>query len=269
MGKAGRHPSQGSPHFARLAPIGTETISWVGAESNATSSLPSTGIRSTIKVVSGVGVLPSDPAPLFAAWNAMPEFSNNVWAQTGYFSTEDSTYGFYQIWDLASETIETTGEWPITDFADHTFTIQYSGTGTVWDFLMDGVLQGSYDLGVSSATSINSNQPFEALVEKQVWAGDAAWTVPTIGFSAAFSSYKAGTWKAVTAATAYSSSNSSYGVQGHDQNPSLSANAINVGNTIPEIDGGTVLWSAVTPVLPALDLTLSTTVNSPAAVKTA
>jgi hypothetical protein len=238
--------SRGSPRFAPLLAASTETVSWVGAEATSSAFVPCTGITSTIAVVDAHTTLPQDSS-VYAAWNALPEFANSVWAQTGYFVGDTSVNGFFQIWDLATNSVETTGIWDLAGGANHVFTIQFS-SGTTWDFTMDGVLQGSYDLGESSTSGVNTSEPFEALVEKQVYSGDAAWAVPTIEFSVAFQSLVGGAWTTITPASAYA--DGSYGVEGQEQDSSLVANQIIVGSAVSSVPTGTLLWSGSAPPQP-------------------
>ena len=215
----------------------SNTTYYGGASSRDASALPCTGIRSTINVVSA----PTGSGNgLFAVWNAV-ELSNSNWAQVGYYTSNEVTTGIYQLWDLPANTILSGGTW-VAAAGSHQFTIVYSGAGNVWDFLMDGTLEGSYDLGTDVSGGTGSTQPFEALVEQQLQGGPA-FAIPDIEFFTAFESQQNGVWGPVLVGDAFEEGGAPYGVQGHDQDAALAANQIIVGSSRPVLSNGTLLWT--------------------------
>ena len=208
----------------------------MGGKSQDASALPCTGISATIDVVAMPQLTGSQTV---AAWAAVG-LANDNWQQIGYYCADgDDPEGFYQIWDLTNNTVLTGGSWAVTA-GPHQFEIVYSGAGNVWDFMMDGTLEGSYDVGAAISVSPGASQPFEALLEQQ----NPPFTVPTVTFPVAMYAQQNGVWNDVATASSYSTT-STYGVAGRSQNSSLAPDEIQAGTAIASISSGTALWSGL------------------------
>lgn len=169
----------------------------------------------------------------FSAWVG-DEASGGIWGQVGYYICDGSTpYAFYQIWNLASNSVLSGGGASITDGL-HTFTMSLQ-SGTTWAFTVDGTSMGTYNMGASSSSS---SYPVEALVEGQ---GSSVFSIPAVTFSPSLQVLKSGTWSAVSSAVSYGSD---WGVVGTVQDSALAKGDIIVSGALPSLSSGTLLWSS-------------------------
>ena len=239
------------PHAVQTSFSTPSSVWWVGAASTDSSALPNTGVRGTIQVID------FSTNNVFDAWVA-DDLTNNEWGQVGYYILSGGApVAFYQIWNLNSNTVLTTGTAAVS-VGSHSFSM-YLQSGTTWAFALDGVVFGTYDMGASS--SVSAGFPAYALVEEQ---GTAVFSFPSVTFSPALQTRQGGAWGSVATAVSYGSA---WGVEGHDQDSSLSSDEIVVGTSVPAISAGIQLWGSgstprTTSTLPAPTTTVTTTVTS-------
>jgi hypothetical protein len=182
------------------------------------------------------------------------ELSNSDWIQIGYYGINPGGItGFAQLWDLNTNSVISGFSWSISA-GTHQFSM-YVTTGTTWAFAMDGSVKGTYDMGTSTSGGTISSQPLEALVEQQMYNGIAAYAVPDIEFPVAFEALIGGTWIPVAVGDAWEQG--AFGVEGNEQDSSLSPNQIIVGSSFPVLSQGTELWSGATGGATPTTLTLS------------
>src|SRR5579863_7569614 len=205
------------------------SVWWVGADSADSSALPNTGVQATIQVFS------SSVSGVLNFW-VSDDLSNNMWGQVGYIlqpSSGSTPWAFWQVWNLTSNTMISTGSSAVT-VGYHTFSM-YLASGTTWNFAIDGSAFGSYNMksSISSAT-----YPVYSLSEEQ---GSSSFAFPATTFSNAMQVLKSGTWSNVATAVSYGSM---WGVQGQAQNSGLSSDEIVIGGSLPALTSGTRLWGS-------------------------
>jgi len=162
------------------------------------------------------------------------ESSAGIWAQVGYYICNGSTpVAFYQIWNLNSGAVLTTGTSSVSA-GTHTFSMYLQG-GTVWAYAVDGAVIGTYDMGSASSSS---SYPVYAMSEEGGVA--SAFQFSPVTFSTAMDVYVNGGWQSVATASSYGSG---WGVQGNLQNGNLGADEIVVGGYLPTLST-TSLWSS-------------------------
>ncbi|MDG6902475.1 MAG: hypothetical protein JRM80_11040, partial [Nitrososphaerota archaeon] len=203
------------------------SVWWVGASSTDSSALPNTGVRGTIQVISQF-------IPNVLDFWVSDDLSNNEWGQVGYYLDASSTpIAFYQIWNLNTNTVLTSGTTSVTT-GSHLFSM-YLQAGTTWAFSLDGTVFGAYDMGASVSSS---SYPVYALSEEQA---TSVFSFPTVTFGPAMQVLKSGAWADVSVARSYGTV---WGVQGAAQNPSMPRDEITVGTGISLLSSKTELWSS-------------------------
>ena len=230
----------------RFAAAGASSGYWYGgASSTDSSALPNSGVEGAIQVV------PQEVSGCLSFWVA-DDASNNVWGQVGYYICSGSTpVAFYQIWNLNSNTILTTGVTSVSA-GTHTFSM-YLQQGTVWAYALDGVVFGTYDMGAAVSSS---SYPVYALSEEG--GVSSTFQFSSVTFPTAMDVYKNGGWGAVSTANAYGGS---WGVQGNLQNPALNVDEMIVGGTLPTLS--TVpLWNSLATTTTSSSTTQTTTSSS-------
>lgn len=253
---SGTQQPQSPPSLAVIRPdSGSSSVWWVGASSTDSSALPNTGVKGTIQVIS------FSTSNVLDFWVA-DDLTNNVWGQVGYYIMGGgSPVAFYQIWNLNTNSILTTGTASVSA-GSHTFAM-FLQSGTTWAFSLDGSVFGTYDMGASSS---GTGYPFYALSEEQ---GSGVFTFPSVTFSD-LQVMRSGSWAGVATANSYGSA---WGVQGEYQNSALSAGEIVVGTSVPTVSAGTPLWGSASPTttsttstgsFSAATTTVTTTVTSTA-----
>lgn len=221
--------SIGPPQFIANGVAGP--VYQVGAMSTDPSALPNTGVRSTIQVVD------AQTTGSLSFW-VSDCLSNNVWGQVGYFISEGSLpVGFYQAWNLTSNTIIARGTTPIGT-GEHTFSM-YVQNGTTWAYAVDGVVFGTFNMGANSS---GLNYPVYTLSESQ----NSTAEFPSVTFASVMQVFRSGSWSPVLRAVSYGTA---WFVQGNLQNNRLGADEMAVGSGIPfgagsivGIPQGTALW---------------------------
>ena len=201
----------------------------VGAMSTDPSALPNTGVRSTIEVIDA-----QTPGSL-AFWvsDGMP---NHIWGQVGYFlSGGGQPVGFYQVWNLNSDILITSGTASI-DTGNHTFSM-YLQNGTTWAYAIDGNVFGIYDMGASSSSL---TYPVYAMSEEEA---NTTFSFPAVSFGPALEVLRSGSWSSVQSASVYGTT---WGVEGSIQNNKLGANQMIVSGSLGGVPQGTLLWGAST-----------------------
>ncbi|MFI5421044.1 MAG: hypothetical protein ACHQ1H_08770, partial [Nitrososphaerales archaeon] len=226
-----REPSPEVPLFTSAGSTGSNTY-WVGGSSNDNTALTNTGVRATIQVISfNVG------AACLSYW-VSDELSNSMWGQVGYYICQGSSpIAFYQIWNLATNTVITTGTTAVST-GTHTFTMSLQ-SGTTWGYYVDNTLIGSYNMG-SSISVPAGGYPVYALSEEG-YTG-SPFTIPQVSFPTAILVLKSGAWSPVQLSTSYGSS---WGVEGNHQNSNLNVDALLIGGNVPIIPAGSTLWNGM------------------------
>jgi hypothetical protein len=219
---------------SHLATIGQPTIKgtsgpvWlVGAMSTDPSALPNTGVRSTIEVVD----FQTTGSLAFWVSDGLP---NQEWGQVGYFlSGGGPPIGFYQVWNLTSDTLITRGTISV-DTGNHTFSM-YLQNGTTWAYAIDGNVFATYDMGASSSSL---TYPVYAMSEEQA---NTTFSFPAVSFGPALEILRSGSWSSVQSASVYGTT---WGVEGSIQNNKLGANQMIVSGSLGGVPQGTLLWGA-------------------------
>ncbi len=228
---------------------------WVGAASTDSSALPNTGVEGTIEVI-------STPVTGCLAFWVADDLSNNEWGQVGYYICDSSTpTGFYQIWNLNTNTELFTGITSVTT-GTHTFSM-YLQSGTTWAYALDGTVFGTNDMGASVSSS---TYPVYALSEEEA---NSTFTFPSVTFGTTMDVMQSSSWSAVGYAKSYGTS---WGVEGNSQSSSILSNEIVVGGSVGTLAEGTALWgsqnkttttsSTSTATLPPVTTTVTLTVTS-------
>jgi len=231
------------------------SVWWVGAASTDSSALPNTGVQGTIQVI-------STPVVGCLAFWVSDDLSNSVWGQVGYYICDSSTpEAFYQIWNLNSNTILTSGSASVS-VGTHTFSM-YLQSGTTWAYSLDGTVFGTYNMGASVSSS---TYPVYALSEEEA---NSTFSFPAVKFGTAMNVMQSSSWSAVSYAKSYGTS---WGVEGNAQSSSIPNNEIVVGGSIGTLAAGTALWgpqatttttsSTSTATLPPVTTTVTSTITS-------
>ena len=216
----------GQPNVIRLA---SGPVWLVGAMSTDHSALPNTGVRSTIQVIS------AQTAGPLAFWVG-DGLSNNVWGQVGYYlSGGGQPVGFYQVWNLSSDILITSGTASVNT-GNHTFSM-YLQNGTTWAYAIDGNVFGTYNMGASSSST---TFPVYALSEEQA---NTTFSFPAVSFAPAMEVLRSDSWNPVQSARTYGIA---WGVEGSIQNSELGPNQMIVGGSLSGVPQGTFLWGGET-----------------------
>ena len=216
------------PHQTFAVP-NTNSVWWVGASSTDSSAVPNNGVRGTIQVI-------STPVVGCLAFWVSDDLSNSNWGQVGYYICNASTpVAFYQIWNLNSNTVLTTGSTSVS-VGTHTFSM-YLQSGTTWAYSLDGVVFGTYDMGASSSSS---SYPVYVLSEEEA---NSIFTFPTVTFPTALQVMKSESWNPVQTAKSYGTG---WGVAGATQGTGLQADQVTVGGSLAVLTQGTQLWGTGT-----------------------
>jgi hypothetical protein len=219
----GPRPAQGPPQFA--AQGGGGEVWMVGVQSTDRSALPNTGVRSVMQVIT------TQSSGSLAFW-VSDDLSNNYWGQVGYFVSRGGVpVSFYQVWNLNSSSVVFEGS-ALTSAGFHTFSL-YLKTGNTWDFAVDSLVIGSYDMRAGSSST---SYPVYAVSEEQ---SNVTFAFPSVAFAPALQVLRNGTWGTVLSAASYGSV---WGIQGTLQNSSLRAGDVVVGGNAEPIPAGTPLW---------------------------
>ena len=229
---------------------------YVGAEehgancsSDSDCSFPTnSGAQATIQVVN------QQVTGCLSYWIG-DDSSADIWGQVGYYICNGSTpLAFYQIWDLVTYSILTTGESEISP-GYHKFSM-YVDSGTSWIFAVDGNVIGTYDMGANSSMP---GYPVQALSEEGYVS--RPWNPEQVTFSSAIQTYNLGTWSPSLASAEYFDGCDSdghvggagyygpyscWGVQGNLQNSTIPSDSILVGGDTPLILPGSLLWNTPT-----------------------
>jgi hypothetical protein len=191
------------------------------------SALPNTGVRSTIEVVD----FQTTGSLAFWVSDGLP---NQEWGQVGYFlSGGGPPIGFYQVWNLTSDTLITRGTISV-DTGNHTFSM-YLQNGTTWAYAIDGNVFATYDMGASSSSL---TYPVYAMSEEQA---NTTFSFPAVSFGPALEILRSGSWSSVQSASVYGTT---WGVEGSIQNNKLGANQMIVSGSLGGVPQGTLLWGA-------------------------
>jgi hypothetical protein len=223
----GPSPSGTSPPSSAVRG-GTGSVWLVGASSADPSALPNTGVRSTIQVIN------QETAGPLAFW-VSDGLSNDLWGQVGYFiSGGGSPVGFYQVWNLTSDVLMTSGTTSV-NVGNSTFAM-YLQSGTTWAFAIDGNVFATYDMGAKSSST---TFPVYALSEEQ---GNSTFSFQAVGFAPAIEVLRSGSWSPVNSASAYGTA---WGVEGSLQNGRLGIDQLVVGGNLAKVAKGTMLWNSI------------------------
>jgi hypothetical protein len=202
---------------------------YVGASSTAPSAESNEGLRSNIQVRNQTisdGVL--------SFW-ASEAFSDNLWAQVGYYIQNDSRpIAFYQIWNLTNSEEIVTGTEPVTSGL-HLFSFELVPGTNTWNFSLDGASFGIYNMHTSLSSS---SYPIYAMSEEGY--AQSSFSFNPVLFQNAIQVYKAGSWYNVSYASSFGSN---WGIQGHEQNALLGYDQISVGQGNLILNANSVLWS--------------------------
>ncbi|MGO9709471.1 MAG: Ig-like domain-containing protein [Polyangiaceae bacterium] len=246
--EAAKWVSEGAPlrrvhgHFPGdlVKQSGTPGFWWIGAESTDTSAIPNSGVRATIQSVAYAPV-----GGCFDCWTSNM-LSNQYWGQIG-FSACDASVGpaftaFYQIWNtgVTPNVLLVDGETTAVTAGIHEFAMSVE-SGTVWQYALDGVVFGSYDMGSATA---DASYGVATLCEE----GDgvaAPFVPPQVAMPASMDVLQSGTWGPAVAADVYNTAGLS-GVYGHLQDAGLPDEAVIVGGTATYLAAGTPLWTSAT-----------------------
>ena len=209
---------------------GTNSSYWyVGASSSDPSLQSNQGVRSSIQVRNQtikVGVL--------SFW-VSESFSNNLWAQVGYYTESNSTpVAFYQVWNLTGKSEVTTGTTSLSSGL-HLFSIIEHDQTSVWGFYVDNESIGSYNMLTNMS---GSSLPIYAMSEEGY--SSSPFSFKPVMFSSAIQVLKSGTWYSPGNATSFGTS---WGMVGRNQNSSLNNNQIIVGEGNAQILASSLLWS--------------------------
>jgi hypothetical protein len=208
------------------------TVWLVGAASSGLGE--NEGVRSRIEVVN----VQATGSLAFWVSDGMP---NQLWGQVGYFLSGGAPpVGFYQVWNLTSDTLVASGTTPVST-GNHTFEM-YLQKGTTWAYAIDGSVFGTYDMG---ATSSSGTFPVYVMSEEQ---GGSVFSFPSVGFSPVLEILEqaigppgTGSWAPAQSASVYGTG---WGVEGSLQNSNLGVNQIIVGGNSSEVPQGTALWGS-------------------------
>jgi hypothetical protein len=202
---------------------------YVGAESILSNTQPNNGIRSTIQVKSQ-----TQSSGALSFW-VSEAFSNNLWAQVGYFVLNGSApAAFFQVWNLTSGAELSTGALNASE-GFHVFSMNSVPGGNVWQFKIDSNEIGSFVMGTNES---NPSYPAYAMSEEGYAIAPFGFT--QVLFSSALEFYDFGTWHNATTGESYGNT---WGLQGQEQSPILSANQILVGGSASGSNGTAfVLW---------------------------
>jgi len=193
------------------------------------------GIRSTFNVIS-TSVTGGD---CYTVWVA-EQLSNNDWGQVGWFNCGGSYSTFDQNWDLGTDTIigSNTTSFGASIGDNNTYTMEYSGSGGIWNYYVNSTLVGSCNFGAST-----SGTSYPTYVVGEVQDPSSSFSVNTDTVSIAVQTYSGSVWTSASTATAYLTSGSSANVEGAKQNAALRNNYVLIGTSVadPAVDSA-VLW---------------------------
>ena len=227
---------QGTTSGVANAKANRLTVWYAGASTTAGGAFPNSGIKTTINVAPQ-----STGGNVWAQWVAEAMINgptgHEYWAQVGYYYQGSTPVALAQCWDLTTYAVlPNSSQFASVTTGNHEFAFYWSGSGTTWNFAVDGRVFFTFDLG---ATSAYSGYPVQNLVEEQA---NATFPFNTVNVPVCFSVLQGGVWVPVTTASA-GYTNAYYSTEGQLQNSSLAANSINIGSSVPQIGGGTTLWS--------------------------
>lgn len=250
--------------------VGAQAQEAICAPDVVCTFLTNSGARTTIQVVS------QEVNGCLSYWIG-DDSGANIWGQVGYYICDGSTpVAFYQIWNLDTYSILTTGVSAISP-GYHQFSM-YVDSGTTWAYAVDGNVTGTYDMGANSSMP---TYPVQALSEEGYVS--APWVPAPVTFSSAIQTFNSGVWTPAEASTSYGGDCNSdgspgktgyyapyscWGAQGNLQNSTIPTDAFVVGGNVPLILSGSPLWNgAASP--PAATTTESSTSASSASFPTA
>ena len=240
----GKTPVGSLPHQARngyqFASPEATTNFYVGAYANVDSDpsgFPNSGVEGAIQVVS------QQVSGCLSYW-VDDDSAANVWGQVGYYICNGSNpVAFYQVWNLSSSTVLSTGLSNVT-LGYHSFSmysVAASAGGDTWAFALDGKVFGNYDMGsnVSSSTYGVSADAEEGYVSS------AYQPAKQVGISAVYT-YASGDWSAVQSAiepwACGATQMSCWGIEGNAQNSSVPAGGYITGGSSLPVGLGSRLW---------------------------
>ncbi len=233
---------------------------YVGAQAPTSVCNPSctyltnAGAQTTIQVIS------TQVTGCLSYWIG-DDSAANLWGQVGYYICNGaSPLAFYEIWNLTSGAVLTTGTTSVTT-GYHTFSMYSMSGGATWAYALDGTVFGTYNMGAGLSLG---TFPVQAVSEEGLVAGP--WTPPQVTFSTAMqtyltaSTYPSGNgWTAVASAfepwggcTSTGTANNSggytcWGIAGNLQDGSIQANALVTGGSRALLRAGASLWTGGTP----------------------
>ena len=206
---------------------GSRSYWYGGACSNNTQALQNSGARTFIDVR-------AQYVKAFLAFWVSESFSNNLWAQVGYYIYGNSVpIGFYQIWNMTHQKEVSTGTTPLTQ-GMHSFSFVLGSDGKL-SFNVDGNSFAYYHIGqVSSSTTY----PLCSLSEEGYSA--APFSFSPVTFRVAMQVLRSPNWSDVSFASSFGNS---WGVEGRAQNSSLFTNEIVVGSSVNIVPSSSELWT--------------------------
>jgi len=199
---------------------------YVGAYSFDNITFANEGVRSQIQVR-------NQQVSSFLAFWISDSMSNNLWGQVGYYFFHDSgPTAFYQIWNLTTRTEVGSGASQL-EAGIHDFTMALL-SNNIWAFSVDSALIGTYNMH----TNVSSSEDCVSALSEEGYSY-AFFQFQPVLFEKAIEVLHSGTWLAPQFAASYGDS---WGMQGENQNVTLSENEFVTGGASPSISFGTVLW---------------------------
>jgi hypothetical protein len=218
------------------------------------SYLNNTGARTTVQVV-------SEPVVGCLSYWVSDDSAANIWGQVGYYICNSSTpVAFYQIWNLDSYSILTTGTTTVST-GYHTFSMYSQPGGNTWAYSLDGSVFGTYDMGSSIS---KGTYPAQAVSEEGYVSGP--WNPAQVTFTTAIetyqtsntfpsgngwytppSAYELGGGCSSSGAVNASGGYSCWGIAGNLQDSSIPIDSMVTGGTTPLLAAASYLWLPSTP----------------------
>ncbi len=216
--------------------------------------LNNTGARTTVQVV-------SEPVVGCLSYWVSDDSAANIWGQVGYYICNSSTpVAFYQIWNLNSYSVLTTGTTTVST-GYHTFSMYSQSGGNTWAYALDGTVFGTYDMGSSIS---KGTYPAQAVSEEGYVSGP--WNPAQVTFTTAVETYQTSNtfpsgngWYAPPSAYEPSGGCSSsgavnasggyscWGIAGNLQDSSIPIDSMVTGGSTPLLAAASYLWLPSTP----------------------